>query len=263
MDTINNINLSTKNIYFGKPVNVNNNIFKIKVYSFDQNKQITALLKPTIITHTIEQSIDWNNLKFKSLKICLDPLIGPNLDLYNIIEHFESISYKHLKKLFNHNKKNNFIFKNSIYSINQSNDLFIDETENFNITYINFKIIKDVIHYNNNNDIINPEHSYLHKYIIEFNELWYDVDKKTGGCNFNIIQIKHIDVYFKRNLFDNNISIERSLERPIERSIERSIERPINNKPNETTNQDKILFKPLLLNSDMLLSQMAKLKKTY
>ena len=256
MDTINNINLLTKNIYFGKPVNVVNNIYKIKVYSFDLNKQITVLLKPTIITHTIEQYIDWNNLKFKSLKICLDPLIGPNLDLYNIVEHFESISYKHLKKLFNHNKKNNFIFKSSIYSINQSNDLFIDETDDFNITYINLKIIKDVIHYNNNNDIINPEHSYLHKYIIEFNELWYDTEKKTGGCNFNIIQIKHIDVYFKRNLFDNIY-----LERPIERPIERSKEIPLNIKSNETTNQDKILFKPLLLNSDMLLSQISKLKK--
>ena len=256
MDTINIINLLTKNIYFGKPINMNNNIFKIKVYSNDQNKQITTLLKPTIITHNIEQYIDWNNLKFKSLKICLDPLIGPNLDLYNIVEHFESISYKHLKKLFNHNKKNNFIFKSSIYSINQSNDLFIDETDDFNITYINLKIIKDVIHYNNNNDIINPEHSYLHKYIIEFNELWYDTEKKTGGCNFNIIQIKHIDVYFKRNLFDNIY-----LERPIERPIERSKEIPLNIKSNETTNQDKILFKPLLLNSDMLLSQISKLKK--
>jgi len=220
MFVANNNLLKNENIVYGRPIRMDINLlkknksiqYKIKtMYNSDSNLKKIVLISPMI-----DLNINWTNLKFQIIKYSLEPLAGPNFKLYDIINELEASAFIELKRVFGLDIN----FKSVITNISSLDDGFIDDEENnTNLNYdtktLTLKISKNVTTYDSNgckmeiNKLENKNRNY--KFVIELTELWYDSEKRLGGCNFNIVQIKHFPFYYERDLIDviesNNISI--------------------------------------------------------
>jgi hypothetical protein len=203
MDILTLSNLKTKEIIFSKPVK-NESKFKIKIYVIDKigSKKFNKL---GLISPIVELNINWKNLKYQSFKFSLEPLIGQNLDIYNIISELENISLNELVKIFGDNCN----FKSIISEINYSDDLFIDNNL-FTTKMITFKLLKNTTIFDSNgkkNDFTDIKQSEIfnYRFLIELNELWYDTETSLCGCNFYVVQIKYFPLYYNVDLiFDEN-----------------------------------------------------------
>jgi len=210
MFVINNNLLQKENVVFTKPIKMDNfkkqsTRYKIKTM-YDSN---STFKKIVFISPMIDLNINWSNLKFQIIKYALDPLTGPNLKLYDLINDIENISFQELKRNFGPGCKFKSIFSNICQD--EDND-FIDEDDNNNLNFdtkmITLKISKNVIMYDScgikmdKNKLEMKNRNY--KFLIELTELWYDSEKKLGGCNFNIVQIKYFPFYYERDLIESN-----------------------------------------------------------
>jgi hypothetical protein len=215
MDIINIFNIDDKKIIFSKPIKYENK-FKIKVHITDNNTN--KLNKLCLITPMFELNINWKTLKYQSFKVNLDPLYGNILDFYNLITKIEDHSLEELMKYFG----DNCIFKSTISEIVQFNDLFMDDRliddqfinnrnddELFTINVLSLRLLKSTNVFDVNgkktniNDIeLNGMINY--KFLLELTELWYDMDTKLCGCNFNVIQIKYFPNCYEHDLISNS-----------------------------------------------------------
>jgi len=210
MDIINGNNIDHKKILFSKPTKFENK-YKIKVFVYDeQTKKINKLC---LITPMFELNINWKSLKYQSFKINLDPLYGNILDFYNLITKIEDISLDELIKYFG-----DCTFKSIISELTHTDDLFID-SDLFTINVLTLRLLKstNVFDINGKKTIINDFNmsgQTYYKFLLELTELWYDFDTKTGGCNFNITQIKHFPAIYDHDFITNdnqNININTNI----------------------------------------------------
>jgi hypothetical protein len=198
MEIVNNSNIGNKKILFCKPIKYENK-FKFKVNIIDKNNN-SKINKLGIITPMLELNINWKNLKYQQFKTPIDPLIGVNLDFYNLITTIENIALDKLIEYFG-DKCN---FKSIFSDVCQTTDDFID-SELFMVTMMNLRLLKTTNVYNVNGEKTNIENVELngiinYKFLLELTDLWYDCDTSLCGCNFNIIQIKHFPSYYEHDL---------------------------------------------------------------
>jgi hypothetical protein len=203
MEIVNNCNIANKEILFCKPIKYENK-FKFKVNVIDKNSK--KINKLGIITPMLELNINWKNLKYQQFKAPIDPLIGINLDFYNLISYIENLALDKLIEYFGDNCN----FKSILSDVCQTNDEFID-SELFTITMINLRLLKTTNVFDVNGKKTNVENLELngtinYKFLLELTDLWYDNDTCLCGCNFNITQIKHFPLYYEYDLIidENN-----------------------------------------------------------
>ena len=187
---------NTSSIIYSKPLRYNN-ISKIKSHVLSND----ILIKPVIKTPIINTVLNWKDVNKILISIIMEPLVGPIYDFLNIIEDIEEASYKELEKRFT-----NFKFKSNVSNAN----IIDDDSEDGEEHALKFQCNAntDINIYDENGSIINKDKicdkklNYI--FMIEFTEVWYDITKMLGGCNFNIVQAKVLTNYYDTNLFDNN-----------------------------------------------------------
>ena len=208
MDIITQSNFKNKEIIFVKPIKIGS-IYKMRVVVNDNTILVKRLNRLIFISPIMELNINWKNLKFQYLvQLSLEPLIGLNSDLNNLINMFENLACNKLKNTFG----NSINFKSILFEIN-NNDQFIDNNNIFTSSYINLKIIKNALFFDTNSiktDFINIDLVGLlnYKFLIEFTDIWFDINTLNCGCNFNIVQIKYYPLYYNIDLIreDNTIN---------------------------------------------------------
>ena len=206
MEIVNNCNIDNKEILFCKPVKYENK-FKFKVNVIDKNINSKKINKLGIITPMLELNINWKNLKYQHFKAPIDPLIGINLDFYNLITTIENVALDKLIEYFGDRCN----FKSILSDVCQTNDEFID-SELFTVNMMNLRLLKTTNVFDVNGKKTNIENLELngminYKFLLELTDLWYDCDTSLCGCNFNIIQIKHFPSYYEHDLITDETSI--------------------------------------------------------
>lgn len=204
MDIINTININHKKILFSKPIKFENK-YKLKVFVSDENSK--KLNKLCLITPMFELNINWKTLKYQSFKINLDPLYGSILDFYELITKIEDKSLDELIKYFG----DNILFKSIISEVIHYDDQFID-SELFNSNVLSLRLLKttNVFDVNGKKTILNDlelQGLINYKFLLELTELWYDLDTKLCGCNFNVTQIKNFPP-----IYDHDFIINESID---------------------------------------------------
>ena len=248
-------------IIFSKPVK-NENKYKIKTFinskdNFDEDK----INKLCILSPLLELNINWNNLKYQSIKFSLDPMSGPILDFYNLISDIEYIAYEQLKRIFGDIVQ----FKSSISEIIYTDDDFLD-SDHHNILNFTGKLLKGFILFNENgekieqNDLQSTKINY--KLLIEFTDIWFDLNTNLGGCNFNIVQIKKFPHYYENDLIiSENISASQKptylprLSSPPIKTLS------LNTNKVSIVNDAPLVSNRLLISNDLLTGALKGLKK--
>ena len=253
-------------IIFCKPVK-NENKYKIKTFinSKDSIANEDKINKLCILSPLLELNINWNNLKYQSIKFSLEPMTGPILDFYNLISDIEYIAYEQLKRIFGDIVQ----FKSCISELIYKDDDFLD-SEHHSILNFTGKLLKGFILFNENGEKIkqNDFHSNIinYKLLIEFTDIWFDLDTNLGGCNFNIVQIKKYPHYYENDLIINeNIFTLQKLT-----YLPRPLSSPVIN-PKKTlslnttevsiVNDNPSVSNRLLISNDLLTGALKGLKK--
>ena len=215
--------VNLKNIIYCKPIRTECKApddksisarYKIKtLYDEDSLNSVSELKRVVLISPKLEINTNWSNLKYQTIKIPLEPLVGPVLKFYNIINDIELKAFEELKRIFG----DNFNFKSILSEINHNGDLFLDDEE-FNITILTLKLAKNLTTFDHVGKKINinmlESQNNIYKLVIEYTELWYDKETNTGGCNFNIVQIKHFPQYYEDDLITNDKPIDSQIVVP-------------------------------------------------
>jgi hypothetical protein len=247
-------------IIFCKPIK-NENKYKIKVFVNSEDK----INKLCVLTPLLELNVNWNNLKFQSIKFPLEPMIGPILDFYNLISDIEYKAYEQLKKIFG----DIIQFKSSISELIYNDDEFLD-SEQHSIFNFTGKLLKGIILFNENGEKIKQSdiQSTLinYKLLIELTDIWFDLDTNLGGCNFNIVQIKKYPHYYENDLILNENVYTSHKSTLIPRSSSPSIISPkktlsLNTNEVSIVNDTQPIAPRLLISNDLLSGALKGLKK--
>ena len=244
-----------KDIIFVSPTKVDSRYF-IKILVNEKSK----LSRLTFISPLMELNVRWQDLKYQSIKFCLEPLVGPNLELYNLINTYEEKAKNEINKYFG----NNCRFKSSLSKISIDDDQFLDSDDNQLLVKTMFycKVLKninafDVSGKKINSNILNGLSLTNYKFLIEFTDIWYDVKKNTCGCNFNIVQIKYYPSPYEQDMIQESNVLYRSVP-PIAPPLPM-----INNLENTLSTSSIEIKKPaFLINSNMLKNALGSLKKS-
>jgi len=200
-----------KNIIFSLPHKIESkSIDSVQVSTRYKIKTLTnendELKKVVLISPKIEMNVVWSNLKYQSIKITLDPLVGNNLKFYNLMNDLEFMAFNELKRVFG-----DVNFKSVLSEVNHKGDLFLDD-DGYNITILTLKILKNTTTFNHIGKKINinslDQTNGLYKYVIEFTELWYDNETNIGGCNFNIVQLKYYPQYYENDILVDESNVQ-------------------------------------------------------
>jgi hypothetical protein len=254
-------NLNNKEIIYVSPNKIDNRFF-IKILVNEKSK----LNKFTFISPLMELNIRWQDLKYQSIKFSLEPLVGPNLELYNLINSIEENAQKEIHKYFGNSTK----FKSSLSEISIDDDQFLDnEFELPSKTMMSCKVLKNINAFDNtgkkiNSNILNGLSLTNYKFLIEFTDIWYDTKKNMSGCNFNIVQIKYfpspyeIDMMPENNMVYNKIPIAPPFAPPL--NSFNNIENTLLTSSIEI-NKESLNKPAFLINNNMLKNALGSLKK--
>ena len=198
MDLLNINNFKQKNIIFSKPTKIDDR-YKIKVHVLTNDKKLCKL---TVVSPMLELNINWQHIRSQSIKFSLEPVASCNLSFRDIIYELEILSKSELKRVFG----DLINFKSSISEIIHLNDDSVD-SEKHAITTLTCKILKystTFTHEGKKIDIYNSNLNGLinYKFLIEFSDIWLDLNTNNCGCNFNIVQIKHFPNYYENDLIE-------------------------------------------------------------
>jgi len=241
MDIITNINnFNILNIQYSKSFSIG---ITQKKKSIGYNNAIDFLiLSPVFISNTNYSSC----LNYKSIKIRFEPLLGPILDFYNIINNIENNITQHILK---HNPSYTIcsIIKNE--QLNNFDDFITNP-----IKYISLNINNNLKYF----DDLNKESSlnelkinFRFKTLLKIDSIWINTNSKKFGLNIELIQLKIIKpLYLSKCLIDNNTYIDNTTNNSKELLLINN--NTINNNTinNNTINNNTINKELLLIKKD-------------
>lgn len=181
-----------KNIVFTNPL-YHNGISKLKSFILKDD----ICMKPVLKTHSMEMAINWRDDKM-IINIPLEPMAGEIFKLVEVIELIEETSELQLQKSF-------VLFKEFRSCITNINTPLYDYPETELAAKICCSTIQDFAIYDNKGNLCNKNDisgkKYNYTFVLEFSDIWYNYEKRCGGCNFIIIQAKIDKLYHQENLF--------------------------------------------------------------
>jgi len=193
---INIDDLLINQIQFSKSFAINKNQKKI---SIGYNDQIDL----HIITPIFVSGMNYlPMINYQSIKLRFEPMLGPMIRFYNIINQIENLTKQHILK---HNIDYTLcsIIKND--RIDQFDDSIDDYTK-----YISLNINNGLIYFNHSNEesiLSDLKTNYRFKTLLKIDSIWINTQSKKFGLKIELIQLKIIKpIASIRCLIDNDIN---------------------------------------------------------
>jgi hypothetical protein len=243
-----NINdLLIDKIQFSKSFSINRNQKKI---SIGYNDQIDLYILSPIFISSMSYL---PTISYQSIKLRFEPMLGPMIKFYNLINQIEHLIRQHILK---HNT--NYTLCSIIK--NDRIDLFDDSVDDYT-KYISLSISNDTKYFNHSNEestLSNLKINFRFKTLLKIDSIWINTHSKKFGLKIEMIQLKIIKpITSIKCLIDNdlapnqhpilnsNLKLIKSIEQ-FDKKESQLIKNEINNivVQQQQIIVDKIIFRP-------------------